>query len=121
MAIDKYAHEPTTEISEDLYFRWYALHEEIKEKTRELERLADCIQEEIGSAHAATINGVKVLTYRPVNRYREADLRREYPELTDAFIKPKIIDTFDMSTFVNKYPEIAKLYQSRSMRDVEIK
>lgn len=119
--IDKYADEPTTEIDPDTYFRYFALRAEISAKEKDLEKLKAALRKQIGDAHAGTIHGVKMLTNRPVEKYREKDLTTKYPDLAEHFYRRKYVTEFDMAAFVAAHPDIAAQFQSRQLNPVEIK
>ena len=119
--IDKYADEPTAEIDPDTYFRFFAKRAEIRRQEGELNKLKAELRKQLGDAHAGTIGGVKVITNRPVDKYREADLKTKYPDLTEHFYRRKYVTEFDMGAFVAAHPDIAAQFQSRQLNPVEIK
>ena len=116
---DKHANEPTVEIQGSLYKEmmeaktaaeaWKARYEELKKEMQGL----------IGDAYAATLDGVKVLTYRPKAGYAEARLKEDYPDLTAHFYAYKTENVFNMDKFREAHPDIAEKYRIRALVEVK--
>ena len=116
---DKHANEAVVEV--DLG-KW-ARYREAMDASRQWKKIADdilaSIKVDMGDAYAITMEGVKVATYRPTNRYAEAQLCKDYPELTRHFMHTEIKETLDMLKFATAYPDIAAGYRVRAFREVE--
>lgn len=116
---DKHANEAAVEISHD---KW-AHYRQAMDASRQWKKVADdilaSIKADMGDAYAITMDGVKVATFRPTNRYAEAQLCKDYPELTRHFMRTEIKETLDMLKFATAYPDIAAGYRVRSFREVE--
>lgn len=116
---DPNAEEATAEISQELRAR----HHYCVEQAKYWQKLADEAKEEIltamGDAFAATVDGEKVYTHRPKSNYAEARLRRDYPEVTQHYVREKVVEEFDVDLFAKVHPEIAQKYRVRSFNMVE--
>lgn len=117
MAVDKYEDEPTKEINRDRYLLWVAYRNEIKRAQVEEARLREEIEEEMGAATAATIDGTKVITYRPKAGYSVTGILRDYPELAQHYLHTTSKETLNVEAFVRQHPDIAAKYQTREFRE----
>jgi len=115
---DKHAGEPTSELDPELWDKYM----DAKRAAAGWEAIADeyrkQLEEQVGNAYAGTIDGRKVLTYRPGNTYATKRIREEYPDLTEHYMVRKITQELDMKQFAARHPEIAELYRVRSFREV---
>jgi hypothetical protein len=116
---DPNADETTVEISHGLRVR----HNYCVEQVKYWQKLADEAKGEIlaamGDAFAATIDGEKVYTHRPKSNYADARLRKDYPEMTQHYVRTKEVEVFDVTMFAKVHPEIAEQYRVRSFNVVE--
>lgn len=119
--IDNYKDEPVAEIDRDIYFAWLKAKADADRAKAEAERLRIKLEAMVGKAQAGTIDGIKVLTYRPVEKYREAALRGAYPALTDLYMTEKTVVEFDVAAFAKMHPDEAEQFRSRQFRVVEVK
>lgn len=117
---EPYAGEPTQEIDRTIFMKWQEAKRNAEAWEHEAKRLRAHLESMLGDAFAATIDGVKVLTYRPGAKYATAAIRRDYPDLTQHFIISRLVDDLDMDRFAAQHPEIAERYRVRSFREVEI-
>lgn len=83
------------------------------------ERLRSDIEARIGEATAGTVNGEKVVYYRPSEKWAVSRIRADYPDLTMHFMRMKEQPYFDIEAFRQKHPDIADKYQVRSFRSAE--
>jgi hypothetical protein len=81
-----------------------------EERRKELEQL-------IGDAYAATVDGSVVITYRPTEKWATAALVKAYPELTQHYMRTKETRELDLELFRRAYPEIADAFRVRTFRD----
>jgi len=117
---DPYADEPTAELDRDLWKRYLEAVDAVEKWTKELDRRRKRLEEQIGRAHAGTVDGVKVIFWRPTATYATAALLKAYPDLTAHFFKRVFRDEFQMSDFAGSHPEIAEQYRSRSFRRADV-
>lgn len=115
---DPYAHEPTKELNPDKVRLFKAARDAVAKWTAELERLKKELQAELDGAHAGTVDGVKVVTYRPQDRYAVARLVKDNPDITEHFWKHEVVRQFDVDTFTAQHPEIADAYRIRAFNEV---
>lgn len=116
---DKHANEPTIEVDADIYKALLEAKQAVDAWTKEYNRLKARMQESIGSAYAATVNGEKVLTYRPKESYAQASLIKDYPDLTQHYFELQVENTFNMAKFSQDHPEIAEKYRVRALVEVK--
>lgn len=120
MAIpDPHDGEATVEVPAALWTQYLQAKAEIAEWTKRAEDARRRLEEIIGDRHAGTVNGAKVVTYRPMDRYAVQKLRAAYPDLTASYVVPRLIDEFDTAAFAVHHPDIAEQYRSRQLRIVE--
>lgn len=113
---DKYENEDVVEIPAELFHElqeatqhaagWAKIRDGYKTKIRAL----------IGRAQAATVDGVKVVTYRPSDKWAEARIIKDHPDLAEHFMKIEPREVFDMEAFRLRHPEIAEAYRVRQFR-----
>lgn len=116
---DKHANEPAVEIAPDL---WNLYHEYLANASAWMKLATDLkkkIIEQMGDDHyAITVDGNKVATYRPTAKYAETSLIKDYPDLTQHFIKQETRPVFDIELFARMHPEIVEKYRVRSFREL---
>lgn len=118
MKPDPYASEETVEIDATLHAKWLEAATNAKQWQQEADRLKAALVQEIGDAYAGTINGYKLITYRPEERYAVARLRKDYPELTEIYVAPVTSYEFDMERFRKAHADLADQYRVRSFRSL---
>jgi hypothetical protein len=116
MAYDKNKDEPTAEVDSVAYRRWRVAEDAIKQWKIESELAQAELKRQVGDAHAGTIDGKKVIYYRPIATYRQKDLLAENADLASHYFVPGP-DVFQMERFAAMHPEIADKYRSRAFKD----
>jgi hypothetical protein len=119
--IDKNKDEPTQEISKDLYVNWLEAKTAAAAWAKLEKGYRDQLEQQIGDAFAATVDGEKVISYRPANGYAEAALRQAYPDLAQHYVHTitKSEEVFDMDLFARAFPEVAARFRIRPFKAVE--
>jgi hypothetical protein len=116
---DPHATETTVEIDRDKYKLWQEARAAVEAWQAEANRLRKEIEAEAGDAYAMTVDGRKVITNRPKEQYAEARLIKDYPDLVQHFMVPRVQNVFDMEQFREHHPEVAKQYRVRSFVEVK--
>lgn len=116
MPVDPHAGEPTVELDKVKWALYVELLKAMEAGKKRLEALRKEFEEDLGSAHAGTVDGAKVITYRPKDGYNTTLLKREYGDLTQHFMREETRDVLDMELFAKAYPDIAQKYQTREFR-----
>lgn len=116
---DPFVNEPTTEVNRDKVALWLAARDAVSKWKEEEERLRRELEAELGDAWAGTVDGEKVFTYRPMDRWAEARILKEQHDLAQHYVKPTVVDKFDLAAFRAQHPDIADQYRSRQFRAVE--
>jgi len=116
---DKHANEPTVEIQASLFQEMMEAKTSVEAWTKRYNELKAEMTALIGDAYAATLDGVKVLTYRPKATYAESRLRQDFPDLTQHFVELKAQDVFNMDKFREAHPDIAEKYRIRALVEVK--
>lgn len=118
---NKWSNEVTAEVSAEKWARRLEYLANAAAWKAEADKLtAELRQEAIDAGATALVaDGRKVATYRPIDKYAEASLRREHPEVTQHFMREKTVDVFDIELFVKVHPEIAEPYRVRAFKEVE--
>lgn len=117
---DPHAGEPTAEIDPDTWTLLGQAKDSVDAWQKEFNRLKAKLIEELGDAYAATINGVKVASYRPQTRYAEARIIKDYPDLSVHFFRSQTENVFDMARFAEQHPDIAQRYRVRSFNILDV-
>lgn len=113
---DPHAHEPTVQLDRDKVKLWMEAKAAEKAWKREADRLRAEIERDMGYAYAGTVDGVKVIFYRPQDRFAEVALCNAYPDLTAHFMRSRTIEEFQMGDFLAAHPDIAEQYRVRAFQ-----
>lgn len=113
---DPHENENTVEIPQAVWAAYIAARNNAEAWGEQAARYRSQIEELMGSAPAGTVDGVKVVTYRPSARFAEFGIKRDYPELVQHFVREKVVEEFDVKAFVAAHPDLAEKYRSRSFR-----
>lgn len=116
---DPHAGELTVEIDRDKYQLWQDAIAAAKAWMEEANRLRDELEATMGDAYAATVDGRKVITYRPKDQYAVTRLKADYPQLVEHFTRHKVEPFVDMVSFAASHPDIAEKYRVRAFRSVD--
>lgn len=116
---DKYADEPVVELDKDKVTLW----RNAQDAADQWQAHADALKRElismVGANHAGTVDGQKVITYRPMNKYAEARIRDEYPDLVRHYLVERLETRLDMQAFARQHADVAERYRVRQFRFVE--
>lgn len=74
------------------------------------------IEKLLGDARAGTVGGVKVVSYRPADKWSGVGIRKEHPEIAEHFVVSRQVEEFDVAAFVAQHPDLAEPFRSRSFR-----
>lgn len=116
MKKDPHADEPTAEMDRVTYTQYLEAQSNAAAWKKESERLMKLLDEQIGDAYAGTIDGHKLVTHRPEQRWSVRQLVQDYPELTAHYMKKVVVDEFEMEEFRKAHQDIADKYRVRSFR-----
>lgn len=111
---DPHANESTVEIDQDTFKQWQEAVLFMKGWEAEAVRLKAKLLEQLGDAFAGTVNGEKVIAYRPKDQWASTRIQKDYPDLVQHFIKYKTEEVFDLDAFGNAHPEILDQYRVRA-------
>ncbi len=87
----------------------------VAEMTKQRDKVRAVLQKAIGDRDGLQV-GDYIATYEPVNKYREAGLRKDLPDLTDQFVEERVERVFNLDRFVAAFPDVASQYQSRAWK-----
>lgn len=111
--------ELTVELDRDLYKLLEEAEAAVKAWADELDRLKRKVQEAMGEATAAVVDGRLVRTWRPKETWREKDLIKDYPDLTQHYLSTEVRTVFDVKRFAEVHADVAAQYQTRSFNGVK--
>lgn len=118
MKVDPYLNESTVDLDPEVHRLYLEAKANADAWSAEAVRLKGQLLVELGKADAGLVNGLKLITHRPVATYRIKDLMAAYPELTQHFIKPKVVDEFDTEAFRLQHPDLLEQHRSRQFRTI---
>lgn len=116
---DKYADEPVVELDKDKVTLWRNAQDAADQWQAHADALKKELMEFIGSGHAGTVDGRKVITYRPTAKYAEARLQAEYPDLVRHYLVERLETRLDLEAFTRQHGDVAEKYRVRQFRFVE--
>lgn len=115
---DPHADEPTVAINAVVHAKYLEARDNATQWKKEADRLREMIAAELGDAYAGTVNGYKLISHRPEERFNVTQLRRDYPDLVEHFMGYKTELTFDMEAFHAAHADIAEQYRVRSFKSL---
>jgi hypothetical protein len=111
---DPHANEPTVELDSDTVKLLYEAKEAVRAWTYEYNRLKRKLTEAMGDAFAGTVNGEKVVLYRPKDQYATKQLEADYPDLVEHFRHMEVREVLDVEAFGARHPDILAKYRVRA-------
>lgn len=117
---DPYADELTVEIDRDKFKLWQEAKAAVKAWQQEADRLALDLRDSMHGLSAGTVDGRKVVSYRPKDQYAVGRLIKDYPDLTKHFMKPELVETLDLAAFISAHAEVAEKYRVREFRSLDV-
>lgn len=115
---DRHEDEPAKEVDRDYYRLWREAKGNAVAWEAEATRLRTLLEGQVGDAYAATIDGIKVVTYRPTAGYATQSIIKDYPDLVGRFMIKDVRDVLNIDAFRRAHPEVAERYRVRSWREV---
>ena len=113
---DPYAGEPTTELDPDKVTLWLNAQDAADRWQEHADALKRELMENMGGAHAGLVNGKKVITYRPSDKWATSRIIGEYPEIANHYMVERSIVQLDVEAMRRAHPEIVDRYQVRQFR-----
>jgi hypothetical protein len=117
VAVDPHENEVKVEIDTDTYAAWMEVRAAIKEAEAVETELRAQIEKQMGNATAATVGGVKVITYRPRKGWNTKGLLRDHADLCEHYMTTSVDTRLDVYQFAAHHPDIAAMYQTRDFRE----
>jgi hypothetical protein len=111
---DPHVNEPTQELDRDKVKLLLEAKEAIKAWVKFYNRLKTELIDTLGEATAGTVDGEKVVYYRPKDQYALKQLEADYPDLVTHFRKMEVREVLDMDAFGNAHPEVLERYRVRA-------
>lgn len=95
-----------TEASDNIAF-WKGQYDKYKAQLDEI----------LGDATAATVDGQVVLTYRYEERFRGGDFQKMYPDTYRTFVTEVVEKKFDLALFKASRPDLYREFRVRAMKN----
>lgn len=111
---DPYANEMTVELDPKTYKLLQEAKAQIQAWTKHYNKLKIDLMQVLGDAHAGTVDGEKVVYYRPKDQYAVSRLEADYPDLVAHFKKMEVREVLDLEAFRISHPDIADQYRVRA-------
>lgn len=119
MTADRHSDELAVELDDGFWSDFVTARNKAEEWKRRAEELRSTLITILGDAHAGLVAGRKVVSFRPRQQWAEAQLIQKYPDLTQHYMRPRVIEVFDLPAFILVHPDIAEEFRVRALR-VEI-
>lgn len=87
----------------------------VKRMQESADRLADQIQQIVGTSTLVIADDRPVLTFRPTSRWAGARFMREQPDLARHYLKQVVKEELDLQLIKRTNPSLYAKYQVRSM------
>jgi hypothetical protein len=111
---DPHASEMTVELDQDKFKLLEEAKAQVQAWMKHYNRLKEELIEAMGDATAGTVDGEKVVYYRPKDQYAVSSLERDYPDLVEHFKKMTFKEVVDVEAFGAQHPEILTKYRVRA-------
>jgi len=116
---DKYADEPVVELDKDKVTLWRNAQDAADQWQAHADLLKKELIQALGSSHAGVIDGRKVVTYRPTNKWAEARILADYPDLARHYLVERQQTVLDLDAFRLQHEDVVDQYRVRQFRFVE--
>lgn len=111
---DPHANEPTLELDRNKYKLLTEAKVQITLWTKQYSKLKAELIQDLGDAYAGTVDGEKVVYYRPKDQYAVTRLEADYPDLVEHFKTAEYREVLDVEAFGQAHPEILERYRVRA-------
>lgn len=111
---DPHANEPTVELDRNQVKLLNEAKAQIIAWTKHYNKLKTELMASLGDAYAGTVDGEKVVYYRPKDQYAITRLESDYPDLVEHFQKAEYREVLDVEAFGQAHPEILDRYRVRA-------
>src|SRR5262245_40603288 len=113
---DKYANEPTIELDPDKVTLWLNAQDAANQWQAHADGLKKELMATMGDAHAGTVEGRKVITYRPSDKWATARIMNDYPDIANHYMVERRIMQLDVDAMLQQHPDVVNQYQVRQFR-----
>ena len=113
---DPYAGEPTTELDPDKVTLWLNAQDAADRWQEHADALKRELMENMGGAHAGLVNGKKVITYRPSEKWATSRIMKDYPDMANHYMVERPRLELDVDAMRQQHPDIVNQYQVRQFR-----
>jgi hypothetical protein len=110
--------DETVEVPADLVAKYQEAEVNASAWAKIRDQYKSQVQALLGSATAATVDGEPVFTYRPSEKWAEAQIIKHYPDMVQHFMRVEQREVFDLEAFRIRHPQIADQYRVRTFRAV---
>ena len=111
---DPHGNEMTVELDGDKVQLLYKAKAQIRAWTTYYNRLKQELTTALGDAYAGTVDGEKVIYYRPKDQYAITRLEADYPALVEHFRKLEVKEVLDVDAFKAQHSDILEKYRVRA-------
>lgn len=111
---DPHENELTVELDGNKVELLYNARAQIKAWTFQYNRLKQELMADLGDAYAGTVDGQKVIYYRPKDQYAIARLESDYPDLVAHFKKMEVKEVLDLQAFAAQHSDLLEKYRVRA-------
>ena len=111
---DPHANEMTVELDRNQVKLLNEAKAQILAWTKHYNKVKTELMQTLGDAFAGTVDGEKVVLYRPKDQYATGRLESDYPDLVPHFKRLQVQEVLDMEAFKAQHPDIAEKYRVRA-------
>ncbi len=99
---------------------WHEASVRIKELNAEIEKYKTLLTKVMGDAVIGTVDGVKVLDFKPIESFNGKEFEKRFPETYRFYVREVTTKTLDKSAIQATRPDLWEQFQSRPMKSTYV-
>jgi len=99
---------------------WAEATRKIKELNIEIDKYKSLLAKQMGDATVGTVDGVKVVTFAPIDGFNSTDFKKQYPETARFYTREVTKVEFDKEALKHSKPDLYKEFQTRPMKSTYV-
>src|SRR5262245_12596344 len=103
---DPYANEPAVDLDKDKVTLWLNAQDAAKQWQAHADARKEELMKSMGAAHAGLVDGKKLITYRPSDRWATTRIVDDYPDLAKHYMVERTVSQLDVDAMRIQHPDI---------------